>query len=65
MSTHRFRWPLIATETAFTLALTACAGAQAGPSPTTDAEPVAGGEVTLEFWPENAAFACVDPFQNY
>ncbi len=65
MSTHRFRWPLIATATAFTLALTACAGAQAGPAPTTDAEPVAGGELTLEFWPDNPSFACVDPFQTY
>lgn len=65
MSTHRFRWPLIATATVFTLALTACAGGQAGPAPTTDAEPVAGGELTLEFWPDNAAFACVDPFQTY
>ncbi len=36
------------------------AGAKSDPG-----TPQAGGTLNLAFWPDNAAFACVDPFQTY
>jgi len=56
---------LVALGAASLLALTACASG-ATTAPVTDAgEPVVGGTLILEQWPDNAAFACVDPFQTY
>lgn len=67
MSTHRhrYRYPALAALAAASVVMLAgCATASApGAAPTGD--PVAGGELTIEFWPDNAAFACVDPFQTY
>jgi len=67
MSTHRYRTPALAALAAASVVMMAgCATATEGGTtvePTGD--PVAGGELTLEFWPDNAAFACVDPFQTY
>ena len=44
-----------------------CAGEppEARRLPPPEGDPVAGGELTVEFWPDNAAFSCVDPFQTY
>ncbi|WP_205783859.1 ABC transporter substrate-binding protein [Microbacterium sp. 10M-3C3] len=67
MTTLHRRKPAIAIAGALALlALSGCAGTATGASPTGAAgDPVAGGELTVEFWPDNAAFACVDPFQTY
>lgn len=51
---------------ALVVALSACSSAGAadsGQSPTGD--PVSGGTLDVAFFPDNAAFACVDPFQTY
>ena len=66
-TTHRYRTPaLAALAAASVLMMTACAaGAGNSASRAPEGDPVAGGELTLEFWPDNAAFACVDPFQTY
>lgn len=68
MSTiHRYRTPaLAALAAASVLVMAGCAGGAGGAA--TDApegDPVPGGELTVEFWPDNAAFSCVDPFQTY
>ncbi|GIG28526.1 ABC transporter substrate-binding protein [Cellulomonas marina] len=58
------------------LALTACAGgsgsAASDGATSTDGstagatgDPVEGGRLRLAYFPDNAAFACVDPFQTY
>ncbi|WP_029149950.1 ABC transporter substrate-binding protein [Microbacterium indicum] len=46
------------------LALAGCAQTAAG-SAADAGDPVSGGELTVEFWPDNASFSCVDPFQTY
>jgi peptide/nickel transport system substrate-binding protein len=51
---------------ALVVALSACStagAADSGQSPTGD--PVSGGTLDVAFFPDNAAFACVDPFQTY
>lgn len=64
---HRYRKPAVAALAAASLiALAGCATAGTGGATGEPAgEPVAGGELTVEFWPDNAAFSCVDPFQTY
>lgn len=50
------------------LALSACSASGGGTpdAATADAgDPVAGGTLDVAFFPDNAAFACVDPFQTY
>ncbi|MDQ0574224.1 ABC transporter substrate-binding protein [Agromyces albus] len=65
MTTRRPHRPaLVAGALAASLALAGCAGGTAA-SESGDADPVAGGTLDLAFWPDNAAFACVDPFQTY
>ncbi|NQX29939.1 ABC transporter substrate-binding protein [Microbacteriaceae bacterium VKM Ac-2854] len=65
---HRRRWQAAtAVAVAAAFALTACAGgSSAEPSASASAEtPQEGGRLKLAFWPDNAAFSCVDPFQVY
>ncbi|GAA1972887.1 ABC transporter substrate-binding protein [Microbacterium pumilum] len=66
-TTHRYRTPALAALAAASVVM--MAGCATGGSPSSSAapenDPVAGGELTIEFWPDNAAFACVDPFQTY
>lgn len=68
-SIHRYRsaGAALAALAAAGLLLSGCASGAAGEGTAaeTDAKPVAGGELTVEFFPDNAAFACVDPFQTY
>ncbi|NQX06592.1 ABC transporter substrate-binding protein [Rathayibacter sp. VKM Ac-2856] len=47
------------------LALSACSGASGAGTAADDATPVDGGRLSLAFFPDNAAFSCVDPFQTY
>lgn len=55
-----------ALATAALTLLTACGGPGASTTPAADAgAPHAGGTLDLAFWPDNAAFNCVDPFQTY
>ncbi|NQX10739.1 ABC transporter substrate-binding protein [Microbacteriaceae bacterium VKM Ac-2855] len=68
-STRR-RWrAATAVAVAAAFALTACSGSgSAGPGASASAStetPQDGGRLRLAFWPDNAAFACVDPFQVY
>lgn len=53
----------LASATLASLALTACGGGSDDAGPAGD--PVAGGTLKIAFWPDNAAFPCVDPFQTY
>ncbi|MGC5169602.1 ABC transporter substrate-binding protein [Microbacterium sp. DT81.1] len=66
-TTHRYRTPALAALAAASVVLMAgCAGTTGGAATTApEGDPVAGGELTVEFWPDNAAFSCVDPFQTY
>ncbi|MDN3495316.1 ABC transporter substrate-binding protein [Planococcus sp. APC 4015] len=66
-TTHRYRIPALAALAAASVVMMAgCAsGVTAASTSEPTGDPVAGGELTLEFWPDNAAFACVDPFQTY
>ena len=66
-TTHRYRTPALAALAAASVVLMAgCAGTAGGAATTApEGDPVAGGELTVEFWPDNAAFSCVDPFQTY
>jgi peptide/nickel transport system substrate-binding protein len=66
-TTHRYRTPaLAALAAASVLAMAGCAGGTGGAATTApEGDPVTGGELTVEFWPDNAAFSCVDPFQTY
>lgn len=66
-TTHRYRTPALAALAAASVVMMAgCAsGGTAVSTSAPTGDPVAGGELTLEFWPDNAAFACVDPFQTY
>ncbi|WP_240675639.1 ABC transporter substrate-binding protein, partial [Cellulomonas endophytica] len=63
----RRRTAAAATATAALLALSACAGGTAADDATgtPTGEPVDGGRLRLAFFPDNAAFSCVDPFQTY
>lgn len=66
-SRFRPRYVGTAALAAAGLLLAGCASGAASPS-AADASggaPVAGGELTVEFWPDNATFACVDPFQTF
>ncbi|HEY0217714.1 MAG TPA: ABC transporter substrate-binding protein, partial [Cellulomonas sp.] len=49
------------------LALSACSttGGATSPVASADGTPVRGGTLDVAFFPDNAAFACVDPFQVY
>ncbi|GAA5030958.1 ABC transporter substrate-binding protein [Microbacterium fluvii] len=66
-TTHRYRTAALAVLAAASVAVvTGCASTASAPAAdSTEGTPVAGGELTVEFWPDNAAFACVDPFQTY
>lgn len=66
-TTHRYRTPaLAALAAASVLVMAGCAGSTGDAATTaSEGDPVTGGELTVEFWPDNAAFACVDPFQTY
>jgi peptide/nickel transport system substrate-binding protein len=66
-TTHRYRTPALAALAAASVVMMAgCAGSTGGAATSApEGDPVAGGELTVEFWPDNAAFACVDPFQTY
>lgn len=56
----------IAVTVATTLGLSACSASDPGGSASGDGgTPVDGGTLKVAFWPDNAAFACVDPFQTY
>jgi peptide/nickel transport system substrate-binding protein len=56
----------IAVTVATTLGLSACSTSDPGSGSTDDGgTPVAGGTLKVAFWPDNAAFTCVDPFQTY
>ncbi|HEY0813880.1 MAG TPA: ABC transporter substrate-binding protein [Pseudonocardia sp.] len=61
---RRRRALLAASTAALALALSACGGGTA--STAADAGPPQnGGTLKVAFFPDNAAFACVDPFQTY
>ncbi|WP_159498242.1 ABC transporter substrate-binding protein [Microbacterium sp. 18062] len=65
LTRHRIRpAAALAATAAAALLLASCSG---GASTTADAssEPVSGGELNIEFFPDNPAFSCVDPFQVY
>jgi peptide/nickel transport system substrate-binding protein len=54
----------LAIALATTLGLSACSsGSSAGSDDL--GKPQAGGTLKVAFWPDNAAFSCVDPFQTY
>jgi peptide/nickel transport system substrate-binding protein len=56
----------IAVTVATTLGLGACSGSADSAGRSGDGgTPVAGGTLKVAFWPDNAAFTCVDPFQTY
>ena len=59
--------PTLAGALAVSVLLGACSTAGASsPNSTEDAgDPVSGGTLDVAFFPDNAAFACVDPFQTY
>ncbi|MFT4050759.1 MAG: ABC transporter substrate-binding protein [Microbacterium sp.] len=66
MTIHRYRTPALAALVAASVVMMAgCAGGASETSTEAAGDPVSGGELTVEFWPDNAAFACVDPFQTY
>ncbi|QHC55241.1 peptide/nickel transport system substrate-binding protein [Rathayibacter tanaceti] len=66
MTHRRSRWAGVAALTlAASLALTACSGTSEAGTASDDADPVSGGRLSLAFFPDNAAFSCVDPFQTY
>ena len=73
MTTRRLSTRLTSAATtlaaaSMALVLAACGGPTASPgseSTEANASPVAGGTLKVAFWPDNAAFACVDPFQTY
>ncbi|WP_306214329.1 ABC transporter substrate-binding protein [Actinoplanes sp. RD1] len=51
-----------AAAAAALLGLAACGSGGAGAS---DGTPRAGGTLKISFWPDNANFSCIDPFQVY
>ncbi|MQY22788.1 ABC transporter substrate-binding protein [Nocardia macrotermitis] len=55
-----------AAAAVLTLLATACGGADQPSGPSGAGKPpVRGGTLNLAFFPDNAAFACIDPFQTY
>ena len=65
---RRARTLIAVTAAALSTVLLAagCGGGQTGASSVSQSgEPRSGGTLDLAFWPDNAAFACVDPFQTY
>ncbi len=46
------------------LVVSSCSG-RAADAGEAASSPVSGGTLKVAFWPDNAAFACVDPFQTY
>ncbi|MGV9675591.1 ABC transporter substrate-binding protein [Nocardia sp. NPDC003482] len=66
-STTRFRRrAATALAAALTLLAAACGGSDQASGPTGEGkDPVPGGTLRLAFFPDNAAFACIDPFQTY
>ncbi|MFF3573436.1 ABC transporter substrate-binding protein [Nocardia jiangxiensis] len=55
-----------AAAAVLTLLAAACGGADQPSGPTgVGKQPVRGGTLNLAFFPDNAAFACIDPFQTY
>ncbi len=56
----------LAVTLATSLGLSACSGSADSSGASGDGgTPVDGGTLKIAFWPDNAAFACVDPFQTY
>ncbi len=58
----------VSAAAAMTAGALLLAGCAAGATPDGSAEagdPVDGGVLRVAFWPDNAAFACVDPYQTY
>lgn len=48
------------------VAVSACSSGGSSPDPGADAGPPRdGGTLKVAFWPDNAAFTCVEPFQTY
>ncbi|MBF6170997.1 ABC transporter substrate-binding protein [Nocardia blacklockiae] len=65
-TTRLLRRAAAAAAAALALLATACGGADQPSGPTGEGqEPVRGGTLNLAFFPDNAAFACLDPFQTY
>jgi peptide/nickel transport system substrate-binding protein len=63
---RRRRALLAASTAAFAMVLSACGGGAASTSAAADAGPPQnGGTLKVAFFPDNSAFACVDPFQTY
>ncbi|MGQ4599170.1 ABC transporter substrate-binding protein [Nocardia sp. R6R-6] len=65
---RRFGWRSAATALAVVTAMvtTACGGAGTDSGPSGEGrDPVRGGTLNIAFFPDNAAFACIDPFQVY
>ncbi len=60
---RRRRW-VAALLAAATLTLSAC-GSASGGADQAAGSPVRGGTLAIAFFPDNAAFSCVDPFQTY
>ncbi len=50
---------------ALTLALAACGTAQNTGAAPSGSTPVSGGILRVNYWPDNVAFPCIDPFQTY
>ena len=59
----RLRVAATALATSAVLVLTGCGGPSAEPGSATSVK--TGGTLKVAFWPDNAAFSCVDPFQVY
>lgn len=59
-----FRPITAALSAAALLALAACGGGSSG-SGEASGTPKSGGTLKVSFWPDNANFSCVDPFQVY
>ncbi len=56
----------LAVTLATSLGLSACSGSADSTGASGDGgTPVAGGTLKIAFWPDNAAFTCIDPFQTY
>jgi peptide/nickel transport system substrate-binding protein len=64
---HRARTTAVAAAalSAVLLAAGCGAGTTSAGSVSASGAPRSGGTLDLAFWPDNAAFACVDPFQTY
>ncbi|WP_258081087.1 ABC transporter substrate-binding protein [Nocardia nova] len=63
---RRWRTAAFALAAATALLASACGGGGNDSGPSGEGrDPVRGGTLRLAFWPDNAAFPCIDPFQVY